>query len=551
MTDQFILQDSYDVQEREVVDWSVTQKRFMRVQDTANSGSYPGSNVVFDLSTVSNSGKFLSLADSTVTFPVNIEVTRPDGSAPVKANRFLACLKNNHAIVDSISATLSNMPVIQSQKMNPARVAYSLATNWSQDDYARAGRFGIAWEDGTKHKINATNTCFGTKGVSNTSVLDYSASADDMAKYMAGVDEAHGNKGRKARCESVRYPDAKLQTYKTDSASMIERQSFMVNEATKQVFHINVTCSLAHLDDFFKRAPMSRNGLWRIEFFLNLASMNIVIDGGESVVGAGTAIDKTYKSVETTTSNGFNPISLGALQAGDGTGPMEASDKSMVVKMAIGNDMYPTGCHMDLALYDLAPFAQKAYLAEPVKTWEYEKCLYQHVGSVPKNGFKNLLLSNGTSRARKLVILPYYVNGDTKESPSDLLSPFSSFGSSTLSGLNCTITDFQVTCSGQPLFQTPLKENALEYYDRFKQWTLNNGHDSAEINSSAVSLEQYKSLYGAIVIDLTKHDQSEDDLSKSYAIEFRNNTEQVCSYLTMIYYSATISQNVESGIIIV
>ena len=549
MTDQYVLAESYDTTDRQTVDWSVAATKNLRVTDTNNT-NYSANSVVFDLATVSNSGKFVSLAESVVTFPVQIKVTRANGANPIEANKFLCSLKSDHAIVDGISASLSNMPVIGYQKMNPAAVAYSLATDWSQDDYNRATQWGMAWEDGRAFTYNDANSCYGTRGCSSTSVAAFDPSATDVASYIEGLEKAKPNAGRKRRCEAIRYgPDADLEKLRTLADTALARQSYMaVNSATEQTFYINVRCSLAHLDPFFKTAPMSKNGLWRIEFFLNIASMTVVLEGGATALGA-TAKDKTYKTVAVTTSNGYNPLQLGSLAANDGIGPMVAGDLSMQVDMKIGHGYYST-CFMDIKLIELSPAAESAYLKDAVKTWNYDKRMYQKLPPVEAGKTaNNVLLSAGTSRARKLVILPYYMNGDDKESPSDLLSPFNSFAAQTLSGPLCTVTDFNILVSGQPLYQQNLTMQT-QFFDEFKKWTLNNGVDSADINSCMIDLDQYGSAYGAIVCDLTKHAESEDDLSKSYSIDFRNNTTKTCGYITMLISEATISQNVETGQIV-
>ncbi len=549
MTDQFVIAESYDTANRETVDWSVSQRRNLRVTDN-NNGSYSANSVVFDLATVSNSGKFVSLAESVVCFPVTITVTRPNGSNPVEANKFLAGLKSNHCIVDGISASLSNMPVIGYQKMNPARVAYSLATEWTQDDYARATQWGMAWEDGRAFKYNATNSAYGLKGCSSTSVAGFEPTATDIDEYIAGLEKVKPNQGRKRRQEAMRYgPDTELEALKGIANSKDERQSYMsVNTATSQVFNIDVRVSLAHLDPFFRNAPISKNGLWRIEFYLNIASMTVVLEGGATALGA-TAKNKKYKTIAVTTSQGYNPLQLGSLATNDCVGAMAVGDLSMSVEMKIGNTGQAS-CYMDIALLDMSPEAESAYLKESVKTFNYDKCMYQKIQNVTAGNTSNVLLSAGTSRARRLVILPYYMNDNTDASLSDILSPFNSFGAQTLSSPLCSVTDFNILVSGLPLYQTALKFQH-QFYDEFKRWTLNNGVDTADINSCMVDLDQYASQYGAIVCDLTKHAESEDDLSKSYSVEFKNNTNLTCSYICMLFYEATISQNVETGQIVV
>jgi hypothetical protein len=94
--------------------------------------------------------------------------------------------------------------------------------------------------------------------------------------------------------------------------------------------------------------------------------MSIVLEGGATSLGANAKLKK-YKTITTTTSQGYNPLQLGSLAANDCIGPMDVADLSMEVAMTVGHGYY-SACFMDIALLELSPKAESAYLKEPSVT---------------------------------------------------------------------------------------------------------------------------------------------------------------------------------------
>jgi len=548
-TDAYTLNQSYTSATRKSVEWGVKKRNNMKVIDSQN-GSYSGNVSSFDLSSISNSGLWLDWASTEFVCPITIEVDRAQGTSDIEENRFLACLKSNYALVDSISLTMSGFPVINQQKMNCGLVAYEMAKSWSKEDYERSSRFGMSFEDATQFQIGATGSAYSVGGVSSTSVLDFDPSATSVPNHMLGQKNAKPNLGRKARCEQTYYPSTEMGTLKDVANVAVERRSYMEsNTPTKQVFYINARMSLAHLHSYFRTAVLSRNGLYRLEFYLNLATKtDIVMEGGATALD-GTAKDKSYKTVTTTTSNQYNPLSLGSLAAYDGCGPMADTEKAMTINMKVSNP-HETACFLNVSLIDLSVGAIETYIAEPIKSWEYEKHLFRDYGPIGAGDPATLQLSANMSRVLKIIMLPYYTNKEIANASSDLLSPFVSVGSNTLTSVGASVSQLQCQISGVNLYQNAITEYK-DLYDMFKVHTLNNGVDTA-INTSPVNMEQFQTGYGAIVIDCTKGQKESDfDLSKSYNLTWVNNTKKECRYLTYLVYSGVISQNVETGEIIV
>ena len=511
----YVLQNSFDVANVPSHDFSIEKRRNLRVTDN-NNGNYASNSILFDLATISNSNMYPSWHEAVLTVPINISVTTAAGTANSELRKFAAGLKNGTTtLIDGFNITLSNMPVVGYQRMNVGKVAYELATEWSADDWNRSKEWGAIWEDGVD--------------------FDYSTAANDkgiMSRPSTSKNLTERASEVVADADAVR---GAFQNVSLDQKRELSKATFP--SATQANIQIMARIPLGHLDDYFRKCPLTKNSLYRMEFFINTGKFKVEMDGA-----------KNYKGLTSmSTSFGFNPIQIGDAAAWGSVGAT-----SIEVDMAIKNDALKA-CVIDIPMYELSPTAESSYLSDAVKTFNYNKVLYQKLGVIASDQpTGNLLISSGTSRARKLVMLPCYeyasVAGNIAS--SDMLSPNSSFGSGFLSSPFAHVSDFNVIVSGIPLYNTNLN-TPVEFFNEFKRETLNNGVDTAVLNASKVDLEQYKSQYGAIVVDLTQNSkEKDDDLSKSYSVTFTNPTKLSCSYLCYLYYEATVSVNAETGQIV-
>ena len=79
---------------------------------------------------------------------------------------------------------------------------------------------------------------------------------------------------------------------------------------------------------------------------------------------------------------------------------------------------------------------------------------------------------------------------------------------------------------------------------------MNGGIDSAMLNSSLIDQLQYNSQYGAIVADLSRHNESEDGLAKNVTVQFTNTCERELHFLVHVYYEKSIKVDAELGNIV-
>jgi hypothetical protein len=175
--DEYILQESFDLGENEA-QFDIVNKKVLQVNDS-NLGNYSSQEVIFDLSTIANSGAFLDWKTSYLQLPVVLQVTRgTDNDAADSAyDGFCASIKNgNFNMVHAMTLQLSNQQVINLQGNMNGRISYELVSSMSSDDAARAIQYGYQFEDGECHQYSASANA---NGIGN-SVVSVASQSDSF-----------------------------------------------------------------------------------------------------------------------------------------------------------------------------------------------------------------------------------------------------------------------------------------------------------------------------------------------------------------------------------
>ena len=111
-------------------------KQFVWIQDT-NNGSYQSSQVVFDLTSFSNAGKTLSLAESFIVIPLGIDMTLPNNVTLKNSaeNAYAVSLKNSVLhLIHSLELQLSNNTIIPIQPYLNELRNFEILTSFSGED---------------------------------------------------------------------------------------------------------------------------------------------------------------------------------------------------------------------------------------------------------------------------------------------------------------------------------------------------------------------------------------------------------------------------------
>ena len=130
--DEFAYYNSQNEQKTEFI-FSNTQQVYVPDQ---NSGSYPNGQVVFDLASLSNSGKYVDFQQSYITVPLvmNLNLTG-SGATPSNENAFASSLKNGfHQLINSMSVEITNAQVVNLTNLSNLDIHYRLLSTCSRED---------------------------------------------------------------------------------------------------------------------------------------------------------------------------------------------------------------------------------------------------------------------------------------------------------------------------------------------------------------------------------------------------------------------------------
>jgi hypothetical protein len=125
----------YNSQQEQKTEFIFNNAQQVYVPDQ-NSGSYPNGQVVFDLASLSNSGKYIDFQNSYITVPLvmNVNLTASAGT-PNNADVFAASLKNGfHQLINSMSVEITNAQVVNLTNLSNLDIHYRLLTSCSRED---------------------------------------------------------------------------------------------------------------------------------------------------------------------------------------------------------------------------------------------------------------------------------------------------------------------------------------------------------------------------------------------------------------------------------
>ncbi len=106
--------------------------------DTNTSANYASNQVIFDTTTLSNSGTLVNYQEGLVAFPMVVRVTNSAVAfdhASLANTDFMLGFKNSHVqLIHSVSITLNNIDIVQSVPLTNAYLSFSQQSELSSED---------------------------------------------------------------------------------------------------------------------------------------------------------------------------------------------------------------------------------------------------------------------------------------------------------------------------------------------------------------------------------------------------------------------------------
>ncbi len=314
---------------------------------------------------------------------------------------------------------------------------------------------------------------------------------------------------------------------------------------------------MRYVHDFFDKMPINRAGLWQLVMTTHLPStFTATVD--MTTITAG----KTTQWTPTSAFNqhGFTPFMIAAPGV-----PIAASRGISGISMTAGGGLTLVTCTCNIGFsnllggpsiannngqlttmhcttYKLEKTVEDAYMANPKKRVVFEdftRALPIGLTNVPFNQQVQVNITPGTGKLRYMLILPFLPaisggNGAVNPPCSSLTSALTSAGATATPYY--FLDNFQVQVAGVNLYP----QNFQYTYDYFRQevlgWGAPNGNAVDGMRAGLFDEDGWNGGYGFIVVNLSRHLPSADDLPVSIDLSFTNMSVNTMSFQTFLVF---------------
>ena len=564
-------------------------KQFVIINDSQN-GSYGSGQIVWDCASFSNSGKTLSLAESFIVIPIGVNMAIPTTVGATKAaeNIYAMSLKNSVLqCCHSLELQISNNTVIPLQPyLNEIR-NFDILTSFSSEDVQTWGS-SIMFEKDSCDTWNYNTTGNGegygminnrisglasytTPAVfagatsypivaangagSSANIYSFDPAVQDRGTTVAnsGLSNTFSqNTGRLKRMLNMSVatddtasgsnPLGKL--YQAGAINTIGKTRCTTFTGTQTSWVVMAKIPLKFLHDFFKKCPLVKNMYMKLTLNTNTQTTAAL-----PITAAGV-----YSGIPTiTTINGTYPFMISPLSNGGHTGLVASTDvQTITVSTGValaGVVGFPfTSARLYGCLCTLSPQTEQMYFANPLKTVSYlDSMTFSMINNISAGGTVNQILSNGMSRCRYLVIIPF-LNSASNAAIQHISSPFDSCPGTTcpaaISGLNVAI-------SGTNVFQEYQQYSYLNYLTQLKGINALCGGLDTGLNSGTLSEYEYENNYKYFVVNLAHHSREDDDVARQITVNFVNLNKVAMDYRVHVVFEKSLNLDVEKGVLVI
>jgi hypothetical protein len=511
---------------------------------------------LYELSGISNSGRYLDAKQSFITIPLVMTLTSTAGNINNASleNAFSASLKNGyHNLIHSMQIECTNNSVVSTMSYSNMPINYKLLTEMSVNDTVNfAPTINFAKDDATSISYQGSPSAQGLGDCNNSIVGNLFNPTQGYGKSSYSQ-----NKGRLERMQSTSYDPLttgeSISALNQSSKNYVQKDGLGKDGKTVN-YYVLANLPLGVLSDFFRQFPLCKGAFLKITLNLNVNCTTQM-----TINGAGQ-----FTSVSTSSQNGAVPYQISPLGAGfgldiNGTVPSTGLELSIAIARNSINKTGQTFTHPSLtssrfygAMYDLTPQAESMYLSKtPTKTMLYEDFLSFQTLAIPPNGNFNQILTNSIARGRKLVGVPV-ISGTsnfagTAGTISTLASPFSSSPCTTSKS---PILNFNVLLSGNNLFQSNLNYSFEQFYQEFHKTGINGG-SSLGMSSGLISQSDWENGYRFLLADLSRNSsEATDNIMKSIQVIGTNAGDKAIDIHWFVFFEREITIDIATGSLI-
>lgn len=530
--------------------------------DTNTSASYNSNQIIFDTTTLANSGQMPNYAEGMIILPVVIRVSctnNNDWTANARAGTdFMLALKNSHVqIVHSIGINMNNMDIIQPVPLSNAYLTFIQHSELStEDELLNSPLHGYCKDSSSSWSYVADNPDNSFAGDSRGVGLCNNSNFG-LVQGLA-VNDTY-NEGMFRRQKLInKYSADKILILGDEAKNSTECKSFVSNKTDGKYYFYDVVLRLKDLSPhFFPNFPLTTGVKFKITLTLN---NNVSFQFSKNANGAFVFNPATFSNVSSATNpmmiaSSYNPViaqtgsTIGVTAAANpavsvntitqGTYQFNLTDASTnsaiipcgssclacvdadvyTVSMKLGSNNgqqhVRAQCILYVPSYRLSPKYEAEYFSKDrrIRKVHYTELEYNSFYCDGNKSF-NFEISSTCVRPKRLIMIPV-LTSDANENINPLSSPFTTEPATTspyiLTAFNCSIANNNIY------------PNDINFsYDNFLQAL--NGSTGVNANlvnglvSSRINLTDYQNNYHYIVCDLSRRLPEFDMVSVSIRV---------------------------------
>lgn len=586
-------------------------KQWLYVNDN-NNGSY-SSQIILDTTPLSNAGGYINWSEAFISIPLVLQLESAAIASSTTNADYVLGMKNGYfQILHSLTCDFNNGNIIQQVPFLNVFSSFKCLTSWSDGDVKDWGSVcGFAPDSSRSWIYNsiAGDTTVWSAGAGTglcnnrlapvvpitTPATTAAAGNQSYSSSVASLDAAdyrgQANSGLLKRIQYLNYGlDANgAGTFNNGQVNLLggqtmTTQTFMsyVNSASANTRAIifDAIVRLKDVADFFQKCPLLKGATMRIalntnQCFFPWKAANLAYTATTGVASIAPSLLLTAPPT-ILGGGGTCPIMISQSDAGqglEGLAPTAATTQTAITgkaSLSIVRSQFVGGSFMTATIaapitsvrlyapcYTMSPIAEQRYLSlTPTKKVLYNDIFQYQFNDVPAGNF-NLLVSNGITNVRGVVVVPFVNqssngitgagNWGTAAITDTLLSPFASSGGTPDP---IALTNFNIQVSGKNLFLQQQQYTFEFFTQQLVSANQLNGSLTTSLASGLIGKEDFEFLYRYYYGNVSRSLPSEDGVAKSIQILGTISTPAVAvkvNFMVFVEFEREITIDVRTG----
>jgi hypothetical protein len=554
-------------------------KQWLYINDN-NNGSY-SSQIILDTTPLSNAGGYINWSEAFISIPLVLQLESAAIASATTNADFVLGMKNGYfQILHSLTCDFNNGNIIQQVPFLNVFSSFKCLTSWSDGDVKDWGSVCGFAPDSSRSWIynsiagDATVWSAGAgTGLCNnrlapvvpistpatTAAATNQSYSSSVASLNAADYRGYANDGLLKRIQYLNYSISAngAGTFNNGQVNILggqnmATQTFMTyvktDVANTRAIIFDAIVRLKDVADFFQKCPLLKGATMRIA--LNTNQCFFPWKAANLAYTATTGVPSIAASLLLTApptilgGGGTCPMMISQSDAGqglEGLAPTAATTQTAITgkaALSIVRTQFTGSSFMTATIaapitsvrlyapcYTMSPIAEQRYLSlTPTKKVLYNDIFQYQFNDVPTGNF-NLLVSNGITNVRGVVVVPFLNqssngitgagNWGTASITDTLLSPFSSSGGTPDP---IALTNFNIQVSGKNLFLQQQQYTFEFFTQQLVSANQLNGSLTTSLASGLIGKEDFEFLYRYYYGNVSRSLPSEDGVAKSIQI---------------------------------